>query len=176
MDTMQTVVERLGWTLNPEGTKSWTDGQMLYDLEIDNQTRASVSCAIVEEGRFLSENCVVVSIPDKPQFAWEAWKEVVTLAETLYGGFTEGEFYQALSEQDIPEPEISMTELDVPTGRESLNWEVELPGGYGRVQWSINAGTVEHDFPSPMIRDWRITFSVSLYESKNAYERMCAVP
>lgn len=176
VETVQNVAEKLGWTLDPEGTKSWADDQILYDLEIDGQTRASVSCALVGEKRFLTENCVVMFLPDKPQFAWEDWEKTVTLAETLYGGFAEGELYQALSEQDIPEPEISTAELDTPIGRESLNWEVELPMGYGRVQWSIDAGTVEHNFPSPIIRDWRVIFNVSLYESKNAYESLCAVP
>lgn len=174
-ETVQTVVEKLGWTLDPEGTQSWAEDQVLYSLESEDQTRVSVSCALVEGKRSLTENCVVTLLPDKPQFAWEDWKEAVTLAEALYGGFSEGEFYQTLSEQNIPEPEIPSAGLDTPTGQESLSWEVELPAGYGRVRWSISAGTVENNFPSPVIRDWRINFSVSLYESKEAYESMGAV-
>ncbi len=174
VETVQTVVEELGWTLDPEGTQSWAEDQILYALEIEDQRKVSVSCALVEGNRFLTEDCVVTLLPDKPQFAWEDWKEVMTLAETLYGGFSEGELYQTLSEQDIPEPEIPPAGLDTPTGQESLSWEVESPAGYGRVRWSISAGTVEHNFPSPIIQDWRIIFSVSLYESKDAYESMGA--
>ena len=175
VETVRTVAEELGWILDPEGTQSWAEDQILYALEIEGQTSVTVSCSLVEGKRFLAENCVVRLLPDKPQFAWEDWKEVVTLAETLYGGFSEGEFYQTLSEQNMPEPKIPPTGPDAPTGQESLSWEAELPAGYGRVRWSISAGTVEHSFPSPIIRDWQILLSVSLYESKETCESMGAI-
>lgn len=175
VETVQTVAEELGWTLDPEGSQTWAEDQILYALETDERMKVSVSCATVEGKRFLTENCVVTLFPDKQQFAWEDWKGAVTLAETLYGGFSEGEFYQVLSEQDIPEPEILPSGPDAPTGRESLRWEAEFPAGYGRVWWSIGAGTVEHNFPSPSIRDWQVLLSISLYESKEAYEGMGAV-
>ena len=174
-ETVQTAAEKLGWALFPEETQSWAEDQILYTLEREDKTRVSVSCALAEDTRFLTENLTVTLLPDKPQFAWEDWKDVVTLAEALYGGFSKGEFYQALSEQEMPEPEIPLENPDIPTGQESLSWEVECPAGYGRVQWSISAGTVEHGFPSPTIHDWRITFTTSLYESKDAYERISAV-
>ena len=53
-ETVQTVVEKLGWTLDPEGTQSWAEDQVLYSLESEDQTRVSVSCALVEGKRFLS--------------------------------------------------------------------------------------------------------------------------
>lgn len=120
VETVQTVVEELGWTLDPEGTQSWTEDQILYTLGTEDRTRASVSCALVEGSRFLTENCVVTLLPNKPEFAWEDWKGAVALAETLYGGFSEGEFDQTLSEQNIPEPEAPPAGLDTPTGQESL--------------------------------------------------------
>lgn len=175
VETVQTVAEGLGWVLDPEGTQSWAENQILYTLEFEDQTSIWVSCALIEEARFLTETCAVMRLPDKPQFAWEDWKEAVTLAETLYGGFSEGDFFQALSEQEMPEPEIPLTAADAPIGQESLSWEVELPAGYGRVWWSIGAGTVEHNFPSPVIRDWRITFTVSLYESREDYENISKI-
>jgi len=174
-ETVQTAAEALGWTLDPERTQSRSEDQILYVLEREDQAEVSINCATSEEDRFLQENCVVMLLPDKPRFAWEDWKEALTLAETLYGGFSEGELYQALSQQDIPEPEIPPAELDAPTGQEALSWEAELPAGYVRVQWTIAAGTVEHSFPSPIIRDWRILFRVSLYGSKDIYERMSVV-
>ena len=130
---------------------------------------------MAEETRFLTENCVVTLLPEEPQFAWEDWKEAVTLAETLYGGFSEGELYQTLSGQEIPELEIPSEGSDAPTGQESLSWEAELPAGYGRVRWSVSAGTVGHNFPSPVIQDWRVLFTISLYESREAYEVIGAV-
>lgn len=174
-EVVQTAAEKLGWVLAPEETQSWAENQILYTLEREDETRVSVSCALAEKTRFLTESCAVALLPAKPQFDWEDWKDALTLAETLYGGFSEGELYQALSEQEMPEPEIPLEGSDIPTGQESLSWEVECPAGYGRVQWSISAGTVEHGFPSPTIHDWRITFTTSLYESKDGYERISAV-
>lgn len=174
-EMVQTAAAELGWALNPEETQSWAEEQVLYTFECEDQTRASVSCALAEETRFLTENCVVTLLPDKPQFAWEDWKEAVMLAETLYGGFSEEELYQTLSGQEMPELEIPSEGPDTPTGRESLGWEVELPAGYGRVQWSVSEGTVEHNFPSPVIQDWRVLFTISLYESREAYEGIGAV-
>lgn len=174
-ETVQTVVGELGWTLDPEGTQSWAENHILYTIETENQMKISVSCALVGESRFLTETCAVMFLPSKPQFVWEDWKEAVSLAEKLYGGFSEGEFYQILSEQAIPEPEIPSAELSTPAGHESLIWEAESSAGYGRVWWSISAGAVEHVFPSPVIHDWRITLSISLYESKEVYENMNTV-
>ncbi len=174
-ETVQTMAEELHWTLKPEETESWAEDHILYALEREDQMRVFVSCALAEGKRFLTEDCFVIFLPDKPQFAWEDWKEAVTLAETLYGSFSKGELYEALSEQGIPEPEIPAAGPNTPAGQEYLRWEAELPAGYVRVQWSISAGTVEHTFPSPIIQDWRILLRVFLYESKEAYESMRAV-
>mgnify|MGYP001040335976 FL=1 len=173
-ETVWAAAEKLDWVLNPKETQSWAEDQIFYALEREDQTRASISCAVAEGNRVLMEGCAVTLLPDKPQFAWEDWQEAVALAETLYGGFSEGELYQTLSGQEIPEPDIPPEGTDTPTGQESLSWEAELPAGYGRVQWSISAGTVEHNFPSPVIQDWRVTFTVSLYESREAYESISA--
>ena len=171
-EMVQTAAEELHWTLAPEKTESWTEDQVLYTLEAEDRGTASISCALVENKRLFTENCVYTQLTDKPQFAWEDWKDAVTLAETLYGGFAEGELYQALSEQEMPESEIPPAGPDTPTGAESLSWEVELPAGYGTVRWFIGAGAAEKSFPSPVIQEWQMIFSISLYESKEACESM----
>ena len=179
-ETVQAAVEKLGWTLDPERTQSRTEGQVqqvIYTLETEDQRNVGVSCALAEGNRILMESYIAALLPDKPQFDWADWEKAVTLAETLYGGFDEGELYQALSQQGIPEPQIPAAGPDTRPGTESLRWDVELPAGYAKVQWYISAGAVEHTFPSPVIQDWRMTFIVSLYESKEAYESMYdAVP
>lgn len=175
-ETVRTAAEELGWTLDGEETQSWAEDQILYTLEAEDQTTVFVSCALVEGDRYLTENCAAMSLPDKPQFAWEDWEDAVDLAETLYGGFSEGELYQALSQQEIPAPAIPPAGPDTPTGQESLSWEVECPAGYGRVWWTISAGTVVKTFPSPVIQDWRMNLSVSLYVSREVYESMGATP
>lgn len=169
-ETVRTAADNLGWTLDSEGTQSWAENHILYALETEDQVKVSASCALADGKRILIETCDAMFLPDKPQFAWEDWKDAVTLAETLYGGFSEGELYQALSGQSIPEPEIPPAGPGTPTGQEALSWEVELPAGYGTVRWSICAGSVEHTFLSPVIKDWRMFFTVSLYASKEDYE------
>lgn len=118
----------------------------------------------------LTENCTITLLPDKPQFTWEKWKEALFLAEALYSGFDEGELYQSFSAQSIPDSELSAEGFDKSTGQEVLTWKVECPTGYGRVRWVISPVTVEHSFPSSEVQDWRESLSISLYESKNAYE------
>lgn len=173
LETMQAAADKLHWTVDQSGTQSWHEDHILYSLAAEDQTKLSVSCALADGNRILMENCVLAMLPDKPQFDWKDWEKTVTLAETLYGGISAGELYQALTAQDIPKAETS-SELDAPTGQEALSWEITLPAVYGRVRWSISAGTVDKNFPSPIIRDWRMSFSISLYESKEAYARISA--
>lgn len=163
--TVRAAAEKLGWTLDPEGTRSWAEDQVVYAFRIGEQGRGSISCALAEGKRVLTENETAFFLTDKPEFDWEDWKKAVNLAETLYGGFDQGELYAALSQQDTPE-----IQSEESPDRESLSWEVELPAGYGRVWWSVSPGTVEKNFPSPAVQDWRSTLSVSLYESREAYE------
>lgn len=173
-ETVQTAVEQLGWTLDRSETQSVREGQVIYTIETGDQARVSVGCTAAEGKRVLNEACFVTMLPEKPEFSWADWEKAVTLAQTLYGGFDEGELYQALSEQDMPEPQSPLAGSDTPTGQESLNWEVELPAGYARVRWLISTGEVEHVFPEPIIKNWRGTFFVALYESRDAYESMAS--
>lgn len=171
-ETVQAAAKELGWTLDPEATQT-LEGGAIYTFENGDEVRTSVSCILAEGNRVLMGYCMAIFLPDKPEFSWEDWEKAVTLAETLYG-LDEGELYQALSQQDMPQPVIPETGPDMPVGRESLVWEAELPSGYGQARWSISAGEVEHGFPEPTIRNWRATFSIFLYESKEAYESMGA--
>lgn len=173
-ETVQAAAEKVGWALAPEGTQSSREDQVIYTFETGDEVRTSFSCTLAEGNRILQGYGIVVLLPDKPEFAWEDWKKTVTLAETLYS-LDEGELYQALSEQDMPQPVIPAAGPDTRTGNESLGWEVELPSGYGQARWSISAGEVEHGFPEPTIRNWRATFGIFLYESKDAYENIGAV-
>ncbi len=170
-ETVQAAAEKVGWALDPEGTQSPREDQVIYTFETGDEVRTSFSCTLAEGNRSLMGYCMAIFLPDKPEFAWEDWKKAVTLAETLYG-LEEGELYQALSEQDMPQPVIPEAGSDTHTGQESLGWEVELPSGYGQAGWSISAGEVEHGFPEPTIKNWRETFIITLYESKDAYESM----
>lgn len=167
-ETVQAAAEKVGWTLNPEGgTQSSRENQIFYTFETGDEVRASFSCTLAEGNRVLMGYCMAIFLPDKPEFAWEDWKKALTLAETLYD-LNEGELYQALSQQDMPQPVIPEAGSDPLRGKESLGWEVELPSGYGRAGWSINGSEVEYD----TIKNWKETFIIVLYESKEAYKSM----
>lgn len=169
VETVQAEAEALHWSLDTEGIQSPSEDLKIYPLEAGEQMTVSVSCGLSNGDRVLSEVCICPPLLEKPQFAWEDWKDAVTLAEALYG-ISEGELYEALTGQEMPEPELPTSESEARPGQESLSWEAELPSGYGRVRWSISAGTVTHTFPSPIIHDWRMNFSITLYESREVYE------
>lgn len=170
-ETVRTAAEKLGWTLDPEGPKSGTKSRVSYGFQVGDLETAVVSCDMAGGNRYLTEAYSAICLPDKPEFSWEDWKDVVTMAETLYGGLPEGELYEALSQST---PELPPEGTEASTDEESFIWEVELPAGYGRVWWSVSPGTVEKNFPSPVVQDWRLAVIVSLYESREAYESMTA--
>lgn len=163
-ETVRAAAEKLDWTLLPEETQVWAEDQILYTLKTNSQMDVALSCAVVKGNRTLTENSTAAGLPAEPVFTWEDWKKAITLAETLYGGFSEGELYQTLSALDIPEPE------DPATGQGAISWEAELPAAYARVWYTVGAGTTERGFASTDVQDWRTTFSISLYASKSAYE------
>ena len=153
---MRAAAEKLDWTLLPEETQVWAEDQILYTLKTNSQMDVALSCA--------------AGLPAEPVFTWEDWKKAISLAETLYGGFSEGELYQTLSALDIPEPEDPATGAPSATGQGAISWEAELPAAYARVWYTVGAGTTESSFASTVVQDWRTTFSISLYASKSAYE------
>lgn len=168
-ETVQAAAEKVGWTLDPEATQTSED-MVIYTFETGDEVRTSFSFASAEGNRILMGYRMAVFLPDKPEFAWEDWEKTLTLAETLYGGFDEGELYKAFSQQEMPERRTPAAGPDAPVGQEVLLWEAELPAGYALVRWDIRAGAVEHVFPEPIIKSWMMTFRVSIYESKEAYK------
>lgn len=171
-ETVGAVAEKYGWAIDPEGTQSWRENQILYSLVNEDQSKAAVSFALAERSRVLTLQCFGNRTPEKPEFSWENWKEAVTLAESLYGGFSEGELYEALCRQEIPEPEFPPAPSNAATGYERLRWEIDGPSGYGWVVRSIQAASSTHSFANTQIHEWSETFSLSLYESKEAYETL----
>lgn len=176
-ETVRNAVEELGWTLDLDQsmTHSISEDQIIYNLVTEEQMNISVGCTEVEGERILTVSSIAFMLPDKPEFSWTNGEKVVTLAETLYG-LDQGALYQALSEQDMPERSIPAVGPDTPTGQASLSWVAELPAGYARVRWIIAAGATEHTFPEPIIKNWRETFIISLYESKEAYVTSAVIP
>ena len=118
-ETVRAAAEKLDWTLLPEETQVWAEDQILYTLKTNSQMDVVLSCAVVEGKRTLTENCTAAGLPAEPVFTWEDWKKAISLAETLYGGFSEGELYQTLSALDIPEPEEPATGAPSATGQGS---------------------------------------------------------
>lgn len=171
-ETVQAAAEKYGWAIDPEGTQSWTENQILYSLVSEDLPKATVSFALAEGSRVLTLHCFGNRTPEKPEFSWEEWKEAVTLAESLYGGFSEGELYEALCRQGIPEPELPPVGSEAATGYERLRWEIDGPSGYGWGVRSIQAASSTHSFANTQIHEWSETFSLSLYQSREAYESL----
>ena len=120
-ETVRAAAEKLDWTLLPEETQVWAEDQILYTLKTNSQMDVALSCAVVKGNRTLMENCTAAGLPAEPVFTWEDWKKAITLAETLYGGFSEGELYQTLSALAIPEPEDPATGAPSATGQGAIS-------------------------------------------------------
>ena len=168
-ETVQAVAEKLGWTIDPEGTQSWEENHILYSLVSDDRPRASISFALVDGNRLVNLHCFGDKTSEKPEFSWEDWKKAIALVENLYGGLSEGELYEYLCAQDIPEAENESSSASIP-GSERLRWVIDCPAGYGWVDWSVRGVNVEYGFGVRLIHEWAEQFTVSLYESREFYE------
>ena len=165
-ETVRSAAEQLGWTLQSDLTTSRQGGQITYTLSKDDQHRLTVDCTSVSEKRMLSAISMVMMLPEKPEFSWEDWKDVISLVEAMYGSFSKDELYKALSGQDMPEPKVPEQMTEARPGEESLSWEADCPGGYAKVRWAAMAGqTVRSASSGTEIRDWRVHFTVTVYES-----------
>ena len=165
-ETVRSAAEQLGWTLQSDLTASRQGGQITYTLSKDDQHRLTVDCTSVSEKRMLSAISMVMMLPEKPEFSWEDWKDVISLVEAMYGSFSKDELYKALSGQDMPEPKVPEQMTEARPGEESLSWEADCPGGYAKVRWAAMAGqTVRSASSGTEIRDWRVHFTVTVYES-----------
>ena len=165
-ETVRSAAEQLGWTLQSDLTTSRQAGQITYTLSKDDQHRLTVNCASVSGKRMLSAISMVMMLPEKPEFSWEDWKDVISLVEAMYGSFSKDELYKALSGQDMPEPKVPEQMTEARPGEESLSWEADCSGGYAKVRWAAMAGqTVRSASSGTEIRDWRVHFTVTVYES-----------
>ena len=165
-EAVRSAAEQLGWTLQSDLTTSRQAGQITYTLSKDDQHRLTVDCASVSKKRMLSAISMVMMLPEKPEFSWEDWKDVISLVEAMYGSFSKDELYKALSGQDMPEPKVPEPVTEARPGEESLSWEADCSGGYAKVRWVAMAGqTVRSASSGTEIRDWRVHFTVTVYES-----------
>ena len=165
-ETVRSAAEQLGWTLQSDLTTSRQAGQITYTLSKDDQHRLTVDCTSVSEKRMLSAISMVMMLPEKPEFSWEDWKDVISLVEAMYGSFSKGELYKALSGQNMPEPKVPEQMTEARPGEESLSWEADCSGGYAKVRWAAMAGqTVRSASSGTEILDWRVHFTVTVYEA-----------
>ena len=165
-ESVRSAAEQLGWTLQSDLTASRQAGQMTYSLSKDDRLRLTVNCASVSGKKMLSAISMVTMLPEKPEFSWEDWKDVISMVEAMYGSFSKGELYKALSGQDMPEPKAPEPVTEARPGEESLSWEANCPGGYAKVRWVAMAGqTVRSASSGTEILDWRVHFTVTVYEA-----------
>ena len=94
------------------------------------------------------------------EMKWEDWKQQITLATTLYGGFeNEEEVYQAFQEQEVPE------------GQTRLQWDADLPGGYCTVSYRNRSSTI-YDEDGFAIEKNSATLFVNIYETSELYQEI----
>ena len=165
-ESVRSAAEQLGWTLQSDLTASRQAGQITYSLSKDDRHRLTVNCASFSGKKMLSAISTVTMLPEKPEFSWEDWKDVISMVEAMYGSFSKGELYKALSGQDMPEPKAPEPVTEARPGEESLSWEADCPGGYAKVRWVAMAGqTVRSASSGTEILDWRVHFTVTVYEA-----------
>ena len=165
-ESVRSAAEQLGWTLQSDLTASRQGGQITYSLSKDDRHRLTVNCASVSGKKMLSAISMVTMLPEKPEFSWEDWKDVISMVEAMYGSFSKGELYKALSGQDMPEPKAPEPVIEARPGEESLSLEANCPGGYAKVRWVAMAGqTVRSASRGTEILDWRVHFTVTIYEA-----------
>ena len=120
---------------------------------------ASVSSVQLADGRLLYT--AFVQHRDSGEFQWSDWKQQITFAVMLYGGFADEEaVYQALSEQGMPEDG-------------EYRWEAELPDGYCRVSYGAKDNKT-YDEDGFEIHTYTATLRVDVFETRALYESLMA--
>ena len=169
-ETVRSAAEKLDWTIDPEGTQSWVEGQILYTLVSDDQPKTSISFALVDGNRMVTLQCFGDKTSEKPEFSWEDWKAAISLVESLYDGFSEGALYEYLRQQGIPAPLDQTGAINVPAGFERCRQDIDCPGGFGWASWSTQGANIEYGFGGRRIHEWSEQFTLSIYESKEFFE------
>lgn len=169
-ESVRSAAEQLGWTIDPEGTQSWVEGQILYTLVSDDLPKTTISFALADGRRMVTLHSFGGKTSEKPEFAWEYWKAAISLVEDLYDGFSQGELYEYLCQQGIPAPLDLTGAINVPAGYERRRQDIDCPGGFGWASWSTQGANIEYGFGGRRIHEWSEQFTVSLYESKDFFE------
>ena len=169
-ESVRSAAEQLGWTIDPEGTQSWVEGQILYTLVSDDLPKTTISFALADGRRMVTLHSFGGKTSEKPEFAWEYWKAAISLVEDLYDGFSQGELYEYLCQQGIPAPLDLTGAINVPAGYERRRQDIDCPGGFGWASWSTQRANIEYGFGGRRIHEWSEQFTVSLYESKEFFE------
>lgn len=153
------IVESLGfdWTLSEEDAVSYPDGRVTFSLYGEGYPEALIGCSGPQEAKAMQLFFGMPLLPEKPRFAWEDWEDHFSLAEQLYGGFSdEGELYRAFSAQEIPE--------SVDLGR-MHTWRAELPSARCTVSWRTErTGTAGGQGPS---EGWTGRLSMTILEAED---------
>ena len=142
-------------TISPEETQSYTEGQIAYTLRGSGEDLfpwGAVSSAVYDGGK----RHLTVMYQLRPEgdtaFRWEDWRQAITLAGKLWGGFEDdGQLYRQLSELNIPDDSVT-----------GASWEAETDGGFCSVGYTVSMiqGKPNH-----------VTFSINFYDSQQEYRQ-----
>ena len=142
-------------TILPEGTQSYTEGHITYTLHgggEDIYPFGAVSSAVYDGGK----RHLTVMYMTRPEgdtaFRWEDWRQAITLAGKLWGGFTDDEqLYRQLSDLNIPNDSVT-----------GASWEAETDGGFCSIGYTV---TMIQGKPS------HVGLSISFYDSQQEYRQ-----
>lgn len=175
-EALQSAACEMGWSVDSCHMQYYSDNHILYNFDLEESKRMSVSTVLVDNQRYLTVFCSLWMLPQKPSFNPEDWQECLSFAELLYQGSCDNELFQALSAQDCPEPLVPEPGDNKPLGYECVDLDAELSYGYAKTHWYECAGEAEYLGAAYAIHNWRSTFRIELYESESLYKSMHAAP
>lgn len=137
-------------------TVTYSDMVSEEEADADPGTRLLTACirSVLTEG----ERALITifdQIDISGQMEWEDWKQQLTFAALLYGGFeSEEQVYRSFAGRELP------------AGENFCRWDAHLPAGYCIVTWHF------FDESSNPKQKSHALMSVNIYESQPLYHRL----
>lgn len=167
-------------TISNDKTEILSQEHISYVLDNSEQNLpvALISTSSIQNKRVLSLVFIAPSVSKRSAFEWENWKQHLIFATLLYGGFAdEEEVYQKFSEKKPSEGKVDLNEeWPMETLAEQYEWDAEFPAGYCRITYELINSTIENSIEkdNPHIVELSPRLTVSIYESKNYYDKQLA--
>ena len=157
-ETVNDTLTAVGLPLrvDPRKTQSYADGQIVYTLRGEGEDLypwGAVHSAVYDGGKRVLTVIYLEEAAESTVFRWEDAQRAITLANTLWGGFSDdGQLYRQLSALPIPQ--------DAANG---ASWALDTGNGYWRVTYTVS--TIQEE-PN------RTNLTIACYESEAEYHEI----